>query len=229
MQVMVPYGGGEEQVSIHGDRFLGVLAAALPEPEDEQALLQNALSAPLNAGSLPTFAAAGERVLVLVNDATRPTPTARMLNTIWDDIKAWDLGFLVATGTHRSPSEDECRRIFGGLWEEVRGRVKVHNARDEGSLAHIGTTSSGTEVYINRLAAEAGKILVLSSVEPHYFAGYTGGRKIFLPGISAFNTIEQNHYHAMSADARALAVEGNPVNRDMDEALEFLDGKDIFS
>lgn len=227
--MMVPYGGGEEQVSIPGDRFLGVLAAALPEAGDEQELLQAALSSPLSAGSLPTFAAAGESVLVLVNDATRPTPTARMLKTIWDDIKGWDLGFLIATGTHRSPSEEECRRIFGVLWEEARGRVAVHDARDEGSLALVGTTSGGTEVYINRLAAEAGKILVLSSVEPHYFAGYTGGRKIFLPGISGYKTIEQNHYHAMSGDARALAVAGNPVSRDMDEAFNFLDGESIFS
>lgn len=225
----VPYGGGEEQVSIPDDRFLGVLAAALADAGDEQELLQAALSAPLSAGPLHAFAAAGERVLVLVNDATRPTPTAGMLKTIWDDINAWDLGFLIATGTHRSPSEEECRGIFGSLWEEVRGRVSVHDARNEGSLVLVGTTSGGTEVYINRLAAEAGKILVLSSVEPHYFAGYTGGRKIFLPGVSGYKTIEQNHYHALSVGARALAIGGNPVSRDMDEALKSLDGKDIFS
>ncbi|MEK7817918.1 MAG: nickel-dependent lactate racemase, partial [Actinomycetota bacterium] len=225
----IPYGDSEEQVFIPDDRLQGVLAASLPEPCNEKDLLKGAVSAPVGRGPIATFAAAGENVLVLVNDATRPTPTAMMLETVWDEIKDWELGFLIATGIHRNPSEAECRRIFGSLWKEVRGRVTVHEARDKNSLVHIGTTSFGTDVQINRLVAEARKILVLSSVEPHYFAGYTGGRKIFVPGVSGFKTIEQNHCHALNAGARPFATCGNPVRSDIDEAFLFLAGRDIFS
>lgn len=229
MSVTVPYGDKVMDITIPEDRLLGVLKAGSPEPGDEAGLLREAVASPLGSGALSSFAAAGDRVLVLVNDATRPTPTALMLETVWEGVKGWDTDFLIATGNHRAPTEEEQRRIFGRLWEEVRGRVAIHDARDYSRLVQVGRTSSGTGVYINRLAAEAEKILVLSSVEAHFFAGYTGGRKIILPGISGLKTIEQNHFHALSPHARALVLDGNPVHRDMDEALGLLSGKDIFA
>jgi nickel-dependent lactate racemase len=171
-------------------------------------------------------------VLVIVNDATRPTPTAVLLEAVWEEICSWDLTFLVATGTHRAPSGEELRHIFGKFWGRVKERVWIHDARDDAGLLYVGKTSAGTEVFLNRMAVEAGKILVLGSIETHYFAGYTGGRKIVLPGISGFRTIEQNHRLAMDLRAQALVLRDNPVHLDMDEALDFLAGdphRDVFA
>jgi len=83
-------------------------------------------------------------------------------------------------------------------------------------------------MWINRLGMEAHKIVIISSVEPHYFAGYTGGRKSFLPGIASYKTIEQNHKLALKPGAKALALKGNPVHEDMEEAINLIQDKGIF-
>ena len=84
-------------------------------------------------------------------------------------------------------------------------------------------------MYLNRLGVEAHKLVVISSVEPHYFAGYTGGRKSFLPGIASYRTIEQNHKNAILPEARLLGLKGNPVHEDMIDALNVIQDKEIFS
>lgn len=112
--------------------------------------------------------------------------------------------------------------MFASQWSRVHSRVEIHDARNPEGLVRAGKTAAGTEVFLSRRAVAAHRILVLGSVEPHYFAGYTGGRKIVLPGISGFDTIEQNHRLALKPESRALVLEGNPVHADMDEALGFL-------
>jgi len=84
-------------------------------------------------------------------------------------------------------------------------------------------------MWVNKLGVEAQKLVPISSVEPHYFAGYTGGRKSFLPGIASYKTIEQNHKHALKPEAKALVLEGNPVHEDMIDALKTIAEKEIFS
>ena len=86
-------------------------------------------------------------------------------------------------------------------------------------MVFLGTSKNGTEMRVNRRGVDAHKIVIISSVEPHYFAGYTGGRKSFLPGIAAFETIEQNHKLALKPEACALKLKGNPVHEDMIDAL----------
>ena len=96
-------------------------------------------------------------------------------------------------------------------------------------MVHIGTSKSGTEMWLNKRGMEADKLVMIGSVEPHYFAGYTGGRKSFLPGIASYSTIEQNHKYALLPEAKALALDGNPVHEDMIDALKVIADKPIFS
>jgi len=140
-----------------------------------------------------------------------------------------DLKFLIATGVHRAPSEEEYRFIFGDTYEVFRRRVYAHDARKDEDMVYLGKSKNGTEMYINKLVPEYKNILVIGSVEPHYFAGYTGGRKSFLPGVASFKTIEMNHKLALSDDARSLALDGNPVNEDMVDAMNVLKDLNIFS
>jgi Uncharacterized conserved protein len=96
-------------------------------------------------------------------------------------------------------------------------------------MVYLGKSKNGTEMYINKLVTEYGNILVIGSVEPHYFAGYTGGRKSFLPGVASYKTIEMNHKLALSDKACSLALKGNPVNEDMVDAMDVLKDIQVFS
>lgn len=228
MQLAVPFGDTGEIVTIPDGRLQAVLAAESAPARDAAELIRRSVAAPVSGEPLGAFVRPGEKLLVLVNDATRPTPTALMLETLWDAISESDLGFLVATGTHRPPTKTELEHIFGRHWPVVSGRVAVHDARDHGQLTQTGRTTRGNDVFLNRRVAEAKRILVLSSVETHYFAGYTGGRKIILPGVAGFETIERNHRLAMEAGTCSLALEGNPVHLEMEEALATV-AADIFA
>ena len=96
-------------------------------------------------------------------------------------------------------------------------------------MVPLGTTERGTPLALNRRVADAHNIIAISSVEPHYFAGYTGGRKSFFPGAAAYATMEHNHRLALEEGVSPLALEGNPVHEDLTEAMGALEGKEIYS
>jgi nickel-dependent lactate racemase len=220
---------------------------AVAEPNDYRAegaaedLLAAALAKPCGAGKgaadfpaageqsgqdLAEFLRGGRRVLVIINDATRPTPTEAILAALLPvcekaGIGPENLSLLVATGAHRAPTEQEYRQILGRFFEKLRPRCFHHDARND-DMIDIGTTRNGTPMLLNKRLFEADRIIATGSVEPHYFAGFTGGRKAFLPGIAAYKTIEANHRQALSPKARSLALEGNPVHEDMMDALPLI-------
>ncbi len=176
---------------------------------------------------LDGFLAGGSSVLVIVNDATRPTPTADMLERLLPAFARAGIGdsgvtIIVATGAHRGPTEDEYRQILGRLYERLRPRCVHHAARSDADMVNLGKTRNGTPIILNKLLFQVDRIVATGSVEPHYFAGFTGGRKAFLPGIAAFATIEANHKLALSPSAKSLALEGNPVHEDMMDALPLI-------
>ena len=90
----------------------------------------------------------------------------------------------------------------------------------------LGSSKNGTEMAVNEMAVNADRLVIITSVEPHYFAGYTGGRKSFLPGVASYKTIEQNHKLAMRPEAQAIALAGNPVHEDMMDALQVVQGQE---
>ena len=216
MRLDIPYGGAAVPLVLPDDAR--VYRPNDVAARDEEALLAAALSRTLGTPPVADFVRGARDLLVVVNDATRPTPTGRVLARLWPHLPAGRTSFLVATGNHRAPTEDEFRQIFGPLYCEPKGRVWVHDAGDDAAHAPAGRTPRGTELFFHRAALEAERLLVIGSVEPHYFAGYTGGRKAFLPGVAARRTIEQNHRHAMSPAAEVLALAGNPVHEDMMDA-----------
>ena len=173
-------------------------------------------------GSFAEFMKLPGSLLVIVNDGTRPTPTRFILDAIGEDLEEAKASFLVATGSHRGPTEKEYSFIFGSWYESFKDRVHVHDGHAMDRMDYYGKTSRGTELYLNKLVAKSGKVLVIGSVEPHYFAGYTGGRKAFLPGVAAYCSIEQNHKLALSPKACTLALEGNPVHEDLMEAATLI-------
>jgi len=158
---------------------------------------------------------AGKTTLCVVNDGTRPTKTRDVIAQGGLD---WD--YIVATGAHAPPTEEELIYIFGP--EFKRKHILIHDAR-RSACRLVGVTQRHTPVSFNEAIFRYERILVIGSVEPHYFAGFTGGRKGLLPGVAAFDTIEKNHAHYFSVGASSLQLQGNPVHEDMMEAIDLLE------
>jgi nickel-dependent lactate racemase len=229
MEIPLPYGQEQVLIRVPDENVLGVVHPNRVNIAPEQETLLEALEHPVKSPSFYEFLDDARDVLFIVNDGTRPTPTAKVLEILHERIRGIDSRFIVATGAHREPTEEEFRFIFGPLYGEFGNRVGVHDSHDSSQMVHVGTSRNGTEMYVNRLGVEAHKLVVIGSVEPHYIAGYTGGRKFFLPGIASYGTVEQNHSHAIRPDARPLALAGNPVHEDMIDAVGTLQDKEIFS
>ena len=162
---------------------------------------------------------------IIVNDGTRPTPTAHILEQIENTLRTWEqnsnkICFTVATGTHRKANILEISRILGPFSKHPR--IDSHDCKDEKNLTYLGKTKAGTELSMNKKILKSDAIIVIGSIEPHYFAGFSGGRKAFLPGISAYETIEQNHKLALLKGANSMQLQGNPIHEDMDDALNLL-------
>ena len=228
MQVDIPY--GKENIKVNVPEDYEILVPNKVSPKDQDKLIQDALDNSIGPKSFDDFANNSNRILVIVNDATRPTPTSKILEYLMPVLSSHpDVKFLIATGAHRAPTEEEYRFIFGNTYEIFRRKVYAHDARKDEDMTYLGKSKNGTEMYINKLVSEYKNILVIGSVEPHYFAGYTGGRKSFLPGVASYKTIEMNHKLALSDDAKSLALSGNPVNEDMVDAMKVLKDLNVFS
>ncbi len=221
---------GKDSIDVNINEEVDVLIPHKFESRDQTELVKNALEKPYGMGSFEEFATFDKSLLIVVNDGTRPTPTARIIKELYPILSEHpDIKFIVATGAHRAPTMEEYQLIFGDNYEEFKDRIMVHDAKKEDDMIYLGTSSNGTEMYINKIVSEVDNILIIGSVEPHYFAGYTGGRKSFLPGLASYKTIEMNHRHALSNRARSLMLEGNPVHEDMIDALDNLKDMNVFS
>ncbi len=229
MKIDVPYGKESITVEVPDNNLGEIVYPNKVKVGDERETIHNAIENPLNSKSFEEFLSDAKDVLFIVNDATRPTPTAKVIDILYDKIVDKNIKFIIATGVHRAPTEEEFDFIFGKHYDEFKDRIHVHDAKKEEDMVYIGTSKNGTHMFVNRLGVEAHKIVIIGSVEPHYFGGYTGGRKSFLPGIASYQTIEQNHKFALRKEAQPLILEGNPVHEDMEDAIKTIQDKEIFS
>jgi nickel-dependent lactate racemase len=226
LRLQVPYGSGFLPLELEGRMPFEVAEPRFSPPDDHA--LQKALSNPINFADLHSFLTSRKKVLVVVNDQSRPTPTREVLALL--ELRGKDVTTVVATGAHRLPTKPELLAILGGTTPPYGGSIVTHNARDETRLVYLGRTSRGTEVHLNKLAFEADGLIVIGSVEPHYFAGFTGGRKFLLPGLAGFRSIEMNHSLALDAKSKLMVLDGNPIHEDFMDALNlFGRDEDIFS
>ena len=170
-----------------------------------------------------------KKISIIVNDATRRVPTATILKVLLQYIPIERIEILIATGTHRAPSEQELDAIFGALRATFENRIFIHDCHDSANMMPLGKTSGGTPVAVNKKLIEAESVICINSVEPHFFAGFTGGRKSMVPGLASFETVVANHSHAKSELAESLNLDGNPVHIDLAEAAEMAARMPVFS
>lgn len=179
----------------------------------------------INSGKAPDplidFLQQDRRLLIAVNDVYRPTPTAKILKSFSKHLDLKNIRFLVATGLHHLEGEGDLERIFGDLASDAN--ISVHDAFDDANMTEFG--SGADSVRLNKLFDWCEAILIIGSVEPHYFAGFTGGRKIVLPGCASFKDVERNHANAVSELSQPLKRAGNPVWEDIQTRTSALDDK----
>ena len=229
MNIDIRYGkDGVQKVDIPEKNLIGIFAPRDVECGTPDVVLNEALDNPIGGEALDKFLEGGEDVVFIVNDGTRPTPTAKVLDVLSKRMDLRKARYLIATGTHRDMTEEEYNFVFGSHYEELKDRIVVHDAK-KSECTYLGDSKNGTPMEVNKVAVDADRLVIITSVEPHYFAGYTGGRKSFLPGVASFKTVETNHKLAMNIEAQSLVLEGNPVHEDMMDALEVVKGKKIFS
>lgn len=195
--------------------------AALPDPhEAARKAVQNPAGTPPLAQMLKEQKPAS--VVVVVNDITRPTPYDVMLPPLLEafaeaGVKDDQVTFLVATGIHDGHTEQENRAIYG---DHIVDRFKVvsHDAFAPDTHVFMGTFKSSYEFYVNKMAREADFVITLGVVMPHYFAGYSGGRKSILPGLAGKETVQKNHARMVELMDDLPPIDQNPVSLEMIEA-----------
>lgn len=224
VDVWLPYGKTEICARVPTRNFLGSI-----EPKekvgapDAQAEVERALKEPISSKRLSEIVKAESKVAIVVDDATRATSSQFMITPLLKELNAAEtrdenITIIFACGTHRAVKPDEAVALLG---KEVVDRVRTisHDCKAP-DLIYVGTTHHGTKVYLNRVFAEADVRILTGDVCLHYYAGYGGGRKSVLPGVSGEETIKQNHAMLLDANARTGVLEGNPVHEDMTEAAK---------
>ncbi|MFH1761297.1 MAG: nickel-dependent lactate racemase, partial [bacterium] len=206
------------RISLPTERIADILKPNKVNISYRENELEKAVKNPVNSPDIENFLGNTRKILIIVNDTTRPTPTALILDCIFPFIKDREITILVATGIHEPTSDEQNKIILGKYYNLFSQRLICHNSK-RSRMRDIGYSKNNTHLLINELVFEYEKIIVTGSVEPHYFAGYTGGRKAFMPGVAAYESIEQNHMFAMRPKSRLLALDGNPVHDDMVDAL----------
>lgn len=214
--MQVPFGHGSMRLEVGEGRPVEIVSPADTRPDTDS--IRRSIANPIDSEDFRSFISDKKKILVVVNDHTRSTPTAEVLKHL--ELRGKQITTVIATGSHRSPDQRELDEIVGGKAPPYGGRVVVHNSKDPTTLKQVGKTSRGTELSFNSLLFDADGIIPVASVEPHYFAGYTGGRKFLLPALAGIDSIASNHCLAAEDSSRVLRLEGNPIHEDFMEALQ---------
>jgi len=225
VDVWLPYGKTEICARIPTRNYLdSIEPKEKPAVADAKIEIEKALKNPIGTKPLAEIAKKGSRVAIVADDHTRATQSHLMIPPILDelngaDIKDEDMTIIFACGTHRAVKQEEMKKLVG---EEVVNRVKMisHNYKAK-DLVYLGKTKTyGTEVYINKTFVDADIKILTGDIGLHYYAGYGGGRKSILPGISGEETIQHNHVMLLDPKAKTGNLDGNPVHEDMIEAAK---------
>lgn len=225
--VRLPYGETWIELNLPENLYTQILtprpAEAIPGPL--QALAESTRN-PIATQSLEELATDSHSPCIVISDSTRPTPSGEITRVALDTLNNAGIPddrvkVVIATGLHRPCTPDE---LTGMLGRDLLSRVTLHShdARDQNSHVYLGDTQRGTPVHVDRVVVDSDLIIGDGYIEPHFFAGYTGGAKNIVPGVSGLETIKANHSAAMidHPNARAGVLDGNPIYHDVVEGAK---------
>ncbi|MCO6007749.1 nickel-dependent lactate racemase [Actinoallomurus purpureus] len=220
MRVRLSYGETGLEVELPDAATTVVTPRHHPPAPDPAAALRAALRTPIAGPPLRDRVRPGQTVAISACDGTRPQPRDLMIPAVLDEladiVDLDDVTILVATGTHRGNTEAELREMFGDAVVDAV-RVVNHDARDPGRLTYVGTHGAGVPVWLNSAWVDADVRITTGFVEPHFFAGFSGGPKLVAPGLAALETVLTLHDAARIGHPSATwgITHGNPVHDDV--------------
>lgn len=218
----IPYGKGKQTVHVPQERLAAILTPnhIAQAAESQENIVRKALDNPIGTRPLRELTVGAKKVLFITSDHTRPMPSGITAPLMLEEIRRGspeaEITILVATGLHRPTTAEELRARFGDAVVE-KETILIHNARDTENMVFFGMLPSGGELWLNRLVADADLVVAEGFIEPHFFAGFSGGRKSILPGVAAEKTVLYNHNARFISDERARqgTLIGNPIHEDM--------------
>jgi nickel-dependent lactate racemase len=224
VQIDFPFPGYEDigPINLPDQNLMGLFTPASFDDLDEQAVLRKGFAMGLGAPRLRDAVKRQDDVLILIDDATRATPTARILPHVLAELHAAgvedrQISFLQAPGTHRAMNEQELRQKLGSFFGQYP--VYEHQWLDEASLHEFGHTRDGTRVTANKRVAEADFVIGIGSIVPHRVKGLSGGAKIMFPGVSGREMMDRNQWEAsMHMSETVMGTAENSMRLRMEEA-----------
>lgn len=223
MEIRIPYSDNYKTLNVDEAKIKAVLTPGLDESAantDESEIVKNALHNPIESKRLCDIVKGSKKLLLITSDHTRPLPSKITLPILLKEIRSKHPGIeikiLIATGFHRPTTYQEMVDKFGRCIADNETIIN-HDCTDNNSLVYKGILPSGGELYLNSLIDWADIVISEGFIEPHFFAGFSGGRKSILPGIAGKRTIFANHCSEFIADknARTGILEENPIHKDM--------------
>lgn len=230
MQVIMNYGKTGLPLDLPDDLEVTLIhKKSMPVLDDPEKEIRAAFSAPVQSNTLREEAQKCSNACILICDITRPVPNGLILRPMVEELIAAGMNpekitVLVATGLHRPNEGEELRELVGSDWVLETVNVVNHFARNDDDHVFIGTTSQGLEVGLDRRFVEADLRIAVGLVEPHFMAGYSGGRKIVAPGIAHEKTIRAFHCAKILEHCRATncVIEGNPLHEAQIEIVQMV-------
>lgn len=224
MNIELGYGKEKVTFDVSGENLREVLmpnGVEIGLAGEEEVL--RALENPTGSRRLKDIVKKGESVCIVTSDITRPMPSKTVLPAVLGELHAvgvWDddITIVFALGNHRKHTEEEKKYIVG---DDIYARVRCVDS-DQERVVRLGVTSSGTPVDIFEEVAAADRLVCLGNIEYHYFAGYSGGAKAIMPGVSTAAAIQANHSKMVEETSAAGRIEGNNLRADIDEIPRFL-------
>ncbi|MBF7097297.1 nickel-dependent lactate racemase family protein [Alkalibacter mobilis] len=224
MEYSLGFGKNSVNISLDEKYVLGVLKPQMIERKKEtHKLINDALDNPIGSNKIEEIVKPGEKIVIITSDITRPMPSYEVLPIIIErlikkGIKTDDIKVIFALGSHRKHTRDEMIKLVG---LDVFSKVECMDA-DGSRCIHMGVTSYGTPVDIFEEVATADRRICLGNIEYHYFAGYSGGAKAIMPGVSNRKAIQANHSKMTHSCAKTGELKKNPVRLDIEEAISFI-------
>jgi len=219
MRINVSYGKSHKAVTLPDDRTTVIKPKHAPALPNEESAIRQALRNPLGTPPLRELVSPNDSVAIVFSDITRPMPNDRVLPVLLgelDKVPKDQIVLINALGTHRANTHDELTELLG---EEILSQYQViqHDCYDEDGLSELGKTSRGNKILVNSVYQNSTIKILTGFIEPHLFAGFSGGPKAVLPGIAGAETIFSNHRAGMIANPNAnfACTKGNPIWEEM--------------